>query len=167
MNIKFKNYVLALSVISGIVFLNACSGNETKKEEDKKFDSNALFDSSAEAKKAAFDSKGVGKFTNVELAATLDKAMADAGTKIYDLKCSACHRLTNEKLVGPGWKDVTARRKAEWVMNFATNTDEMLTKDPAAQAMLEECLVRMPNQSLSDSDARNIYEFMRKNDGVK
>ena len=52
-------------------------------------------------------------------------------------------------------------------MNFATNTDEMLNKDPAAQAMLEECLVRMPNQNLSDEDARGIYEFMRKNDGVK
>jgi len=25
----------------------------------------------------------------------------------------------------------------------------------------------MPNQSLSDDDARNLYEFMRKNDGVK
>jgi hypothetical protein len=27
--------------------------------------------------------------------------------------------------------------------------------------------VRMPNQNLSDDDARNVYEFMRKNDGVK
>ena len=52
-------------------------------------------------------------------------------------------------------------------MNFSTNTDEMIAKDPAAQAMLEECLVRMPNQSLSDDDARQILEFMRKNDGVK
>jgi hypothetical protein len=52
-------------------------------------------------------------------------------------------------------------------MNFSTNTDEMITKDPAAQALLEECLVRMPNQSLSDDDARAVYEFMRKNDGVK
>jgi len=27
--------------------------------------------------------------------------------------------------------------------------------------------VRMPNQNLTDDDARNVYEFMRKNDGVK
>ena len=52
-------------------------------------------------------------------------------------------------------------------MNFATNTDVMITKDPKAQAMLEICLLRMPNQNLSDDDARNVYEFMRKNDGVK
>ena len=43
----------------------------------------------------------------------------------------------------------------------------MIDKDPAVQAALELCLVRMPNQSLSDVDARNVLEFMRKNDGVK
>jgi hypothetical protein len=43
----------------------------------------------------------------------------------------------------------------------------MIDKDPKAQAMLEICMVRMPNQNLSDDDARNILEFMRKNDGVK
>ena len=93
--------------------------------------------------------------------------MVEAGSKVFAVKCSACHKLTEEKLVGPGWKNVTQRHAAEWIMNFATNTDEMLNKDPKAQAQLEICLVRMPNQNLTDEDARNIYEFMRKNDGVK
>ena len=43
----------------------------------------------------------------------------------------------------------------------------MIDKDPELQAQLEICLVRMPNQSLTDTDARNILEFMRQNDGVK
>jgi len=43
----------------------------------------------------------------------------------------------------------------------------MLNKDPEAQAQLEICLVRMPNQNVSDDDARNIYEFMRNNDATK
>ncbi|MEO6406500.1 MAG: cytochrome c, partial [Ferruginibacter sp.] len=77
------------------------------------------------------------------------------------------HKLTDEKLVGPGWKGVTARHEPVWIMNFITNTDEMLNKDPKAQAQLEICLVRMPNQNLADEDARNLLEFMRKNDGVK
>lgn len=113
------------------------------------------------------DKRGIGKFTKVDIPATLDKAMADAGSKIYDTKCMSCHRLTDEKLVGPGWKGVTTRRTPEWIMNFATNTDEMLANDPQAQALLETCMVRMPNQSLTDDDARHVYEFMRKNDGVK
>ena len=86
---------------------------------------------------------------------------------MYDVKCGSCHKLTDEKLVGPGWKGVTTRYKPEWIMNFVTNVDEMLDKDPKAMAQLELCLVRMPNQNLTDDDARHVYEFMRKNDGVK
>lgn len=43
----------------------------------------------------------------------------------------------------------------------------MITKDPKAQAMLEICILRMPNQNLSDEDARNVFEFMRQNHSVK
>ncbi len=113
--------------------------------------------------------RGEGKFnsTNVQVSDKLDTKMADAGEKIQGVKCASCHKLTDEKLVGPGWKGVTQRRTPEWIMNFITNPDPMIDKDPAVQAQYELCLVRMPNQGLSDEDARNILEFMRKNDGVK
>lgn len=117
---------------------------------------------------ATYDpNRGSGKFTHVDITDKLDASLASGGEKIYGVKCAACHKLTDEKLVGPGWKGVSNRHKPEWIMNFITNTDEMITKDPKAQAMLEICLVRMPNQSLSDNDARQLLEFMRKNDGVK
>ena len=113
--------------------------------------------------------RGLGKWTaeNVNVGATLDPTMAAAGEKIQAVKCVSCHKLTEEKLVGPGWKGVTQRRKAEWIMNFITNPDPMIDKDPAVQAQLELCLVRMPNQNLVDTEAREILEFMRKNDGVQ
>lgn len=111
--------------------------------------------------------RGEGKFKEVTIPEKLDPKLADQGMAIYSVKCSSCHKTTDEKLVGPGWKGVTSRHTAPWIMNFITNTDEMLTKDPKAQALLEICLVRMPNQNLSDADARNLYEFMRKIDGVK
>lgn len=111
--------------------------------------------------------RGQGKFTHVDIPARLDPAMAAAGEKVYNVKCSGCHKLTDEKLVGPGWKGVTARHKPEWIMNFVTNTDEMIDKDPKLQSQLEICMVRMPNQNLADDAARSIYEYMRKNDGVK
>jgi mono/diheme cytochrome c family protein len=111
--------------------------------------------------------RGIGKFTKVELGDKLDATMAESGKKVFDVKCSSCHKLTTEKLVGPGWSGVTSRRAPEWIMNFITNPDEMLDKDPVAQAQLEICLVRMPNQSLTDDDARHLLEFMRQNDGVK
>ncbi len=111
--------------------------------------------------------RGEGKFHDIQLAATLDGAMAEKGEKIVELKCESCHKMTDEKLVGPGWKGVTSRHQPAWIMNFITNTDAMIDKDPKAQAMLEICMVRMPNQNLSDDDARAVLEFMRKNDGVK
>lgn len=111
--------------------------------------------------------RGEGKFSKVEVTPALDVEKATSGEKVYGVKCGSCHKLSNEKLVGPGWQGVTTRHTAEWIMNFATNPDPMITKDPKAQAMLEICLVRMPNQNVSDDDARNVYEFMRKNDGIK
>ena len=51
-------------------------------------------------------------------------------------------------------------------MNFITNPNPMIDKDPEAQAMLELCLVRMPNQNLSDDDARSLLELLRKNDNA-
>jgi mono/diheme cytochrome c family protein len=111
--------------------------------------------------------RGEGKFKNVDVSPKLDVAMAANGEKIFGVKCSSCHKLTDEKLVGPGWHGVTSRHSAPWIMNFITNTDAMIDKDPKAQAALEICLVRMPNQNLSDDDARALYEYMRKNDGVK
>jgi mono/diheme cytochrome c family protein len=113
--------------------------------------------------------RGEGKWTaeNINLGATLDAAMATEGEKISGVKCTSCHKMTEEKLVGPGWMGVTQKRTPAWIMNFITNPDPMIDKDPEVQAMLELCLVRMPNQNLSDTDARNILEYMRKVDGVK
>lgn len=161
-------------ILAGMAtFLFACGGNESAKTTESKSDESTTAvkpdenDDDDDAKAQIDAKRGIGKFTKVEVGATLDAAMAESGLKVYDVKCGSCHKLTEERLVGPGWKGVTARRTPEWVMNFATNVDEMLAKDPEAQAQLEICLVRMPNQNLTDDDARHVYEFMRKNDGIK
>ena len=161
-----------LVVLSMVVAFIASCGNSTSPDKTADGSNAANSATTGEAKKndenPAYDPKrGEGKFTKVDIGTTLDATMADAGKKVFDVKCSACHKLTTEKLVGPGWSGVTSRHAPEWIMNFVTNTDAMIDKDPAAQAQLEICLVRMPNQNLSDDDARQLLEFMRKNDGVK
>jgi mono/diheme cytochrome c family protein len=102
---------------------------------------------------------------DVQLTHPLNTQWVTEGKNIYDVKCSACHKLTSEKLIGPGWKGVTQRRRPEWIINMATNVDMMLEKDPEAQRLLEECIVRMPNQNLTLGEARTVLEFMRRNDG--
>ena len=147
----------------------ACGGGAGAPSANDTTSSNASSENSSSSSSntsasAEEDAKGIGKFTHIDLPATIDKSMVTAGQQIYDLKCSSCHRLDNTKLVGPGWKGVTQRRKPEWIMNFVTNTDENLDRNATAQTLLEECMVRMPNQNLSDDDARHVLEFMRNND---
>lgn len=160
-----RKHILAAIVLISI-FIYSCGSNQQQSASYSP--SNATLKEPGDSTGIAVtsdDTKGKGKFTDVKLTHPLDQKMVAAGKTIYDVKCNACHKLTDEKLVGPGWKGVTDRRKPEWIMNFVTNTDEMIDKDPAAQAMLEKCMVRMPNQHLSDEDARSILEFMRNNDG--
>lgn len=161
-----KKIITILSIATA-VFIAACggSGNDSKPSE-----STATEPSQAVAADAsAYDPKrGEGKFdeSNVSVGA-LDAAMATKGKSIAETKCFSCHKTTDEKLVGPGWKGVTERRTPHWIMNFITNPDPMIDKDPEVQAQLEICLVRMPNQNLAEEEARSIVEFMRQNDGAK
>ncbi len=110
------------------------------------------------------DPKGIGEFKSVEVGEGIDETLAASGKAIVDMKCTACHQLNDKRLVGPGFQGVTSRREPEWIMNMITNVDVMLDKDPQAQALLEECLTRMPNQNITAEDARGVLEFMRKND---
>ncbi len=156
-------YKLSLFTIV-LALITSCG----KKEESSEDLSIPTTEEKATADPSSYDPKrGEGKFTTVELGATLDQAMATKGEEVAGVKCTSCHKTTDEKLVGPGWKGVTERKKPEWIMNFITNPDPMIDKDPEVQAQLEICLVRMPNQGLADEEARSILEYLRKNDGVK
>ena len=159
-------FLLSAIVIGFACFsCNSSSENKSQGSGTSSSESSAKTDSNTSSAMSGSEKSGIGKFQHVELTHPLDKKMVDAGKSIYDLKCASCHKLTDEKLVGPGWKGVTDRRAPEWIMNFVTNTDEMLAKNEQAKNLYEICLVKMPNQNLSDADARSILEFQRNNDG--
>lgn len=160
-----KKLIVLSMVILIVGFIASCGNSKSAGDTDA---TTASSTEKSDNENPSYDPhRGEGKFTKVELGATLDAAKAESGNNVYQVKCGGCHKLTEEKLVGPGWSGVTTRHAPEWIMNFITNTDAMIDKDPKVQAQLELCLVRMPNQNLSDDDARNLLEFMRKNDGVK
>jgi len=142
-----------------LLLLISCGGGETNTTS-----STSPTTGEADVPQSIREGKGIGEITHVELTSDIDENMVEVGKSIYDMKCSSCHKLTDQRVVGPGFENVTNRRKPEWIMNMVTNVDVMLDKDPEAQAMLEECLMRMPNQNVSVGDARQLLEFMRKND---
>jgi hypothetical protein len=149
------------TVLALALFLFACGGNDTKTGVP------AASAGKTPEEQMLAEGRGIGEIKSVELKSPLEQDRVGRGKSIYDMKCSACHKLTDVKFVGPGWKDVTKRRKPEWIMNMVTNVDIMLTKDDEAQKLLELCLTRMPNQNVSLGDARDVLEFMRQNDGEK
>ncbi len=155
-----KSKIVLLVLIAAFAY--ACGGGSSSSEA-----SSSTPPQSMVADEPADDGKGVGEVKEVALSNPLDQAMVAKGKGVYELKCAACHKLTDQRVVGPGWAGVTQRRKPEWIMNMTLNVDVMLAEDPEAQKLLEECLVRMPNQNLNYDDARGVLEFMRQNDGEK
>lgn len=156
---KLKTIASAAVLSCGWLFFSSCGGGVQKDE--KPVDVQELTKNQPEVHGNEI------KEGDITVSNPLDQKMVSTGKSIYELKCQSCHRLTNEKLVGPGWKDVTKRRQPVWVMNMITNVDMMLDTDPEAQKLLEQCMVRMPNQNLSKDEARSVLEFMRNNDGEK
>jgi len=160
--INFKTKIILMKKITlfaailGIVFFYACSGGDKK-------NTNSKPTKKVKTEKPD-DGKGVGGITNVELNDPLNAAMVEDGKGIYELKCAACHKLSDQRVVGPGWAGITDRRKPEWIMNMTLNIDVMLEEDKVARDMLKECLVRMPNQNLTEADGRAVLEFMYEND---
>ncbi|MFN3603872.1 MAG: c-type cytochrome [Leptonema sp. (in: bacteria)] len=122
-----------------------------KKEEEKPKNS--------EEKKTSYN-MGVGPVqTKLDLGA-LDANLAKKGQKIFEEKCTACHKI-EERYVGPSLKDVTKRRTPEWIMNMILDPMKMTAEDPDAKALLAEYLTQMTNQNISLEDARAILEYFR------
>lgn len=119
---------------------------------------------------AKSDSKGVGKFTdvNIKVGPGIDAAMAAKGKAVFQTSCTACHTATAQKLIGPGLKGITDIRTPQWIMNMITDPVKMTHNDPVAEALLQqENGVQMTNQNVGDQGAREILEFLRQNDGAK
>jgi len=155
---KSKFLLVATLAFTGAILFTAC-GEGVK--ESKPLDVQELTKNQPETHGTEI------KESDITVTNPLNAEWVTGGKNIYELKCQSCHRLTEEKLVGPGWKNVTKRRQPAWIMNMATNVDMMLETDPEAQKLLEQCMVRMPNQNLAKEDARKVLEFMRSNDGEK
>ena len=153
-----------LCILALLGVLASCAPEKPKAENNHEKKESAV----VEAQEHLMDpTKGIGQVKNVKLESPLDQERVKRGLAIYEMKCQACHKLDENRVVGPGWKDVTKKRKPEWIMNMITNVDVMLDKDEEAQKLLELCLTRMPNQNVSIGDARDVLEYMRQNDGEK
>ncbi len=153
-----KSLILSIGILG--IFMTSCGGGGTS-------ESSATTETVTANETPAASPSGIGEIKSVDLGTGIDAKLAEAGLAIVDMKCTACHQLNDKRLVGPGFQGVTNRRRPEWIMNMITNVDVMLDQDPTAQKLLEECLTRMPNQNITQADARGVLEYLRQNDETK
>ena len=102
---------------------------------------------------------GIGPIRSVELS-ELDHELAEEGAEVFSVKCSACHKL-EERYVGPPLGDVTERRTPEYIMNMILNPEEMVARHPEVKALLAQYYTPMPDQQLTEQDARAVLEYLR------
>ena len=127
--------------------------------------------SSAPATMAAGDAAGgltpfelqncVGPLTAaVSIDPRVDKELAEKGEELFEQKCAACHKFS-ERYVGPPLADVMKRRTPTFMMNMMLNPGGMVERHPETKKLLAEFLVPMPNQGLTQDEARQVFEYLR------
>jgi cytochrome c551/c552 len=113
-------------------------------------------------KEAALDpmvDKGIGPIKKVTLG-PIDDAMAAKGKEIFELKCTACHKV-EKRFIGPSPRGIVDRRTPEWIMNMILNPDVMVKENANARQLLMEYSAPMANQNLTEEEARAVLEYFR------
>lgn len=151
---------ISLSILALTLAAAACGGRGDAAPAGGSTAAEAAPASSGEL--TAFELKnGIGPIKTEIAAGPLDHAMAERGEKVFEGKCSACHKFT-EKYVGPSLGKVTERRTIAYVMNMMLNPQEMYTRHPVAKQLLAEHLTQMPNLGLTQDEAREVTEYLRE-----
>jgi len=85
------------------------------------------------------------------------------GKEIFEKNCAVCHKLTQEKLVGPGLKDISQRHDKAWLKKFIPASQDMVKAgDKAAVKVFNDNnKIPMPDHKfLSDDDLNQLITYI-------
>ena len=100
------------------------------------------------------------KIVAQEVAIVDNSAAVQAGKKLFNANCAACHKL-NKRAVGPALKGVSAKYDKEWLYTWIKNSTAMVKSgDAQAVAIYEEYngSVMTSFPQLSNLDIDNILD---------
>ena len=94
---------------------------------------------------------------------SVSRVQTQRGQALYLTACSACHSIGMGKRVGPDLENVHIRREANWLINYITQPNTVRAAgDPIALALSKSFPgVKMPNLSLSKSDASDVIAYLK------
>ena len=93
----------------------------------------------------------------------------DAGTYVFQSRCSACHTIGKGDTVGPDLAGVTARRDRGWLVRYLRAPDRMLAEnDPIAVSLVAKYKnVPMPNLRLTEGEIAVVIAFLEARSGPR
>jgi mono/diheme cytochrome c family protein len=158
--------VSVAAVVAACAVVSACQSNKNNSAWSTKPVGEAQIATSAPSAPTAGSTitsgKGVGPVDHVDVA-SLDESRKPMGAKLFQEKCSACHKI-EERYIGPALAGVTERRQPEWILNMILNPEVMIKEDPTAKELLATFVAPMANQHLTRDEAESILVYFREHD---
>jgi mono/diheme cytochrome c family protein len=100
-------------------------------------------------------------FLNVSLSQSA--AAQPNGESLFKANCTSCHSVGENKVVGPGLKNVDQRRSEDWLISWIKNSQAMVKAgDPDAVKLFEEYnKVAMPSFGFKDEEVKAILAYVK------
>jgi mono/diheme cytochrome c family protein len=94
----------------------------------------------------------------------IDESKVERGKSLFASKgCSACHGL-GRRVSCPDLAGVSHRRTAVWMENQILHPDVMTKQDPISHQLFAQYSLQMPNQGLTQDEARAVIEYFKHYD---
>ncbi len=152
--LRFSRWSVGLVAVTLVLASGGCGGGK-KAPEPKATGRTAKAEGggAAESGKAA---KAEGK-----QAVASAKGDVQAGKKVFEAMCVACHTIGGKGRIGPDLAGVTKRREHAWLVKWLKDPPAMQKSDPIAKKLLAEWKnVPMPNPMLNDKQITDVLAFL-------
>ena len=91
----------------------------------------------------------------------IDEALVKQGEGLFQSKgCSACHGF-GRRISCPDLLPVPMERTAQWMEQQILHPDVMTKEDPIAHQLFAQYSLQMPNQQLTEPEAKAVIEYIK------
>jgi mono/diheme cytochrome c family protein len=91
----------------------------------------------------------------------IDESLVAKGEQLFQTKgCSACHGF-GRRISCPDLQNVPMERTAQWMEQQILHPEVMTKEDPIAHQLFAQYSLQMPNQQLTEPEAKAVIEFIK------